>query len=70
VHDVQEGRSRLNFSEWGRTGHEVGEVSEVIHEGEMPPAYFLIMHPEARLSAVEKQALIDGLQTASRAAAH
>jgi hypothetical protein len=67
-HDVQEGRSRLNFSDWSRAGYEVGEVSEVIHEGEMPPAYFLIMHPEARLSAAEKQALIDGLRAASRAA--
>jgi hypothetical protein len=68
VHDVQEGRSRLNFSEWGRTGHEVGEVSEVIHEGEMPPPYFLIMHPEARLSAAEKQTLINGLLATSSAA--
>ncbi len=69
-HDVEEGRSRLNFSNWGHTGregHEVGEISEVIHGGEMPPAYFLIMHPDGKLSAAEKQTLIDGLLAASRA---
>jgi hypothetical protein len=69
-HDVQDGRSRLNFSDWGRAGHEVGEAAEVVREGEMPPAYFLIMHPEARLSAAEKQTLIDGLLAASQTAAH
>jgi len=71
-HDVEEGRGRLNFSEWGRSagreGHELGEISEVVSEGEMPPPYFLIMHPNAKLSAAEKQALINGLQATARAA--
>ncbi len=61
--DVDEGRSRLNFSEWGAAGksREVREVGEVILEGEMPPAYYLLNHPEARLSTAEKQALAAGL---------
>jgi hypothetical protein len=67
--DVNEGRRRLNFSDWNHTEHEVGEISEVIRSGEMPPFYFLIQHSEARLSATEKQALIDGLIATSRAAA-
>jgi len=70
--DVQEGRSRLNFSDWGnntgREGHELGEISEVINGGRMPPSYFLIMHPNAKLSAAEKQTLVNGLLAASRAA--
>jgi hypothetical protein len=33
----------------------------VIQEGEMPPFKYLLMHPEAKLTASERQALIDGL---------
>ena len=55
-HDVEEGRQHLNFSEWtGRDSHEVGEV---VAEGEMPPAQYLVMHPEAKLTQAEKQILI------------
>ena len=68
-HDVDEGRQHLNFSEWGvarsgrqrREGHGLDEMGEVILEGEMPPAQFLLTHPEARLTETEKQALADGL---------
>ena len=63
--DTDEGRSRLNFSDWqnvrnlSRVSREIGEV---IQEGEMPPAIYLSMHPNARLSAAETQQLISGLQ--------
>jgi hypothetical protein len=60
-HDVDEGRSRLNFSEWGQQELEVDEIGEIVSEGEMPPAQYLPMHPEARLSADERQALARGL---------
>ncbi len=63
--DTDEGRRHLNFSEWQVAGsriREVGEIYGVILEGEMPPFQYLPMHPEARLSAAEKQALIDGLK--------
>ena len=59
--DVNEGREKLNFSDWGRA-REKDEIIEVIQEGEMPMPIYLIMHPEARLSAAEKEALISGLQ--------
>jgi hypothetical protein len=60
--DVVEGRSRMNFSDWtGRFQPNAGEIVGVIQEGEMPPAIYLPMHPTARLSAAEKQQLIDGL---------
>ena len=56
-----QGRSRLNFSEWN-TGRRVSdEIGRVISEGEMPPAIYLPMHPEAQLTAAEKQQLITGL---------
>jgi cytochrome c551/c552 len=60
--DVEVGRTYMNVSLWGTRGQATGEVGEVIQEGEMPPAIYLIMHPNARLSASEKQELIQGLQ--------
>jgi hypothetical protein len=64
--DVEEGREYLNFSEWGngtREGEEGEEMAEVIFEGEMPPSYYLITHPEARLSDSEKAVLAQSLTT-------
>ncbi len=60
---VEEGRARLNFSEWGsaREGEEGEEMAESIFEGKMPEPSYLITHTEARLSEAEKQALADGL---------
>jgi len=59
-HDVEEGRHRLNFSDWARV-REPGEIVESIQNGSMPMPIFLITHPEARLTADEKSALITGL---------
>ena len=61
VSDTVRGRASLNFSEWGQRGVRTGETGEVIRGGEMPPSVYLIIHPEARLSATDKQQLIDGL---------
>lgn len=58
---VDEGRSKLNFSTWGQGKQEIDEAVEVLREGEMPPASYMPMHPEARLSASEKEALVRGL---------
>jgi hypothetical protein len=64
--DVDEGREHLNVSAWGQAHeaheeHEGHEISEVVEEGNMPPAKYLILHPEAKLSATQKQQLIQGL---------
>ena len=59
--DVDEGRQKLNFSEWNRP-QEVDEVIEVIQKGEMPPKIYLLTHPQARLTQAEKEKLIRGLQ--------
>lgn len=72
--DVLRGRRNLNFSEWGVTrrggeeegGEGAGEVGEVILEGEMPPANYLMLHPEARLTNAEKLQLAEGLQQSLR----
>jgi mono/diheme cytochrome c family protein len=59
--DAMEGRSRVNFSEWNRGEQEVEDAAELVQNGEMPLPIYLLMHPEARLSAAEKQTLIQGL---------
>lgn len=62
AHDVEEGRSKLNFSEWGTYGqaeraHQVAEVQDVIEEGEMPLPIYLLLHGGARLSGGDLQTL-------------
>jgi hypothetical protein len=62
-HDVEEGRSRLNFSEWNQPQREVDNAARQVQRGAMPPSYYGIMHPTANLTPDDKQALIQGLQT-------
>ena len=59
--DVDEGRRHLNFSDWGRGGAGTGDLAEVIQSGEMPPFQYTLIHTSAKLSAAEKQALVQGL---------
>ena len=60
---VDEGREAVNFSEWNRSHEEGEEVAEAVLEREMPPASYLLLHPEARLSASERDQLARGLGT-------
>ena len=60
--DVVDGRRHMNFSDWQRQRLEgPGEIGSAVSEGEMPPLQYLLMHPSARLSAGEKEQLINGL---------
>ena len=59
--DVEEGRSKLNFSEWGRGEQEMDEIGEVIQAGAMPPFQYTLIHPNARLSAGDQEILLQGL---------
>jgi hypothetical protein len=58
--DVDEGRHKLNFSEWDQLPRAAREADETVQEGEMPPWYYTILHPDAKLTDQEKQDLIDG----------
>jgi hypothetical protein len=58
---VDEGRAKLNFSQWGTGEQEVDEIVDVVREGEMPPWDYLPLHPEARLSDAETATFLDGL---------
>jgi mono/diheme cytochrome c family protein len=59
--DVDEGRRRLNFSEWNRPQREVRGASREVQRGVMPPSYYVMIHPSAKLSPDEIQALTRGL---------
>lgn len=60
--DIDEGRQRLNFSEWGQRRQESDDISKLIQNSEMPPTQFPILHPDSRLTETEKQRLIHGFQ--------
>ena len=60
-HDVADGRRRLNFSDWGRREQESDEIERVIRRGDMPPWYYVSMHPTAKLTPTEQETLIRGL---------
>jgi cytochrome c551/c552 len=59
--DTMRGRSRMNFSEWNTHSRDVRDITEEIQSGGMPPAKYLLMHPDARLTDAEKGQLITGL---------
>lgn len=74
-YDVTEGREALNFSEWDRHLDDdivdpddpfppktlSERIEDEIRNGTMPPGAYRLLHPEARLSEAEKDALIEGL---------
>ena len=61
-HDVDEGREHLNVSTWGQQSRNEGnEAAKTVRDGEMPPWFYVIPHPEVQLSETEKRELISGL---------
>jgi hypothetical protein len=55
AHDVERGRGFLNFSEWATYSRAqklafVAAMTSAANQNRMPPAPYLFMHPEARLS--------------------
>lgn len=59
-HDVDEGRRKLNFSEWDRPQREAHDSAKEVRKGEMPPWYYAIpsLH---RITSAERTALVAGL---------
>jgi mono/diheme cytochrome c family protein len=62
AHDVHEGRRELNFSTWQRYDaakrrRKLDRAIEEVSDGDMPPVYYVWMHPQARLSDSDKAAL-------------
>jgi hypothetical protein len=62
AHDVEEGREELNFSTWdayapGKKTKKLKETEEEVAEGDMPPWYYALVHPDAHLSDAERATL-------------
>lgn len=62
AHHVDDGRRRLNFSQWDQPNESEQETVKTITSGEMPLWDYLLMHPKAKLTEAETQALVDGLK--------
>jgi len=60
--DVDDGRERLNFSQWGSDRQETRDLDRAVTGGGMPPVYYAWVHASARLSDTEKQQLVQGLR--------
>lgn len=57
---VREGRRDMNISVPDEV--DVTEAVDEIREGNMPPADYKLLHPEARLTEAEKKELVSGLK--------
>jgi hypothetical protein len=69
VRDVNLGRKEINFSEWGsyypRTRRRKLEwMGRALHEEEMPPWFYRLMHPGARLTEADRVALERWIESA------
>jgi hypothetical protein len=53
--DVDEGRSKLNFSNWSGQRQEADHSAREVSSGKMPQWYYVVLHPSAGFSAAEKQ---------------
>jgi hypothetical protein len=62
VNDVKGGRDHLNLSRWDRPQPDLEEVVHAIDEGDMPRAQYKLVHGDARLSAAQRHALVDGVR--------
>jgi hypothetical protein len=58
--DVERGRAELNYSD-PQYMHESSEAAESVLEGEMPPWYYSLPRPRARLTDTERDELMRGL---------
>lgn len=58
VDHVEEGREKMNFSEWDKPQKHADEAAEELEDGEMPLSDYLLLHSEAKLSAAETAALV------------
>ena len=61
-HNVDNGRTVINFSEWNRTYDLLPQTVPNVLSAEMPPMSYRMFHPEAQLTDSERVQLAKGLQ--------
>lgn len=64
ANDVKEGRREVNFSVWNqftgsRRARKFKEIVEQVEQNKMPQWYYVVMHPEAKLSGSDKEMIIN-----------
>ena len=62
THDVNEGRSEMNLSQWGTYSEEkradlLRGICKEVSDGEMPPFTYAVAHPTARLTKTDVQTM-------------
>lgn len=65
--DVKEGRRHLNFSDWpvddsDRAASRLDNMGEQLKDKEMPPDEYTLIHADARLTAAEREQLIQWVE--------
>ena len=61
--DVDEGRAHVNVSMWGKQAVNKGrDAADEVEQGEMPPWFYVIGHPEAKMTPQEKTQFTAGLK--------
>lgn len=61
--DVDDGRRKLNYSEWNRPQKEARKAAEKVESWKMPPLYYAAFHPKSWMVGGERTDLIRGLAT-------
>jgi heme-binding protein len=61
---VKKGRKEVNFSTWeqydeNRRVRKLKEIAKQVEKGDMPLFYYLPLHPDARLSAAERERIVN-----------
>ncbi len=61
--DVKEGRHHVNFTAWDRLNRNdrikvLGEIRDMVSEGDMPPAIYRLGHSEARLADEQRDTIV------------
>lgn len=71
AYDVRAGREKMNLSECGNYSVEsrsklAQEICKEVTEGEMPGPMYALMHPQAKLTSTDVQAVCSWSQTARK----
>jgi hypothetical protein len=62
--DVRKGRKEVNFSTWEKydethKARKLKEIAKEVEKGGMPLFYYLLLHPDAKLSPAERELIVN-----------